>query len=687
MSNAINPFDVLTGSGVPVIETGTEGAASPLTVAAASLIQDPAARMRYYSEKMGIPLERFGIQQGQIAYARPGTGLPPQAVSPGRLRGFMKGTGPSFPAVGGTLGAITTIPFGPPSMVVGGVTGAMTGQTAREYIAKGLAGQEVSPGRIVFEGGVDLAASLAGMLIGKGLTRAAVTAAAKQFKAAMDQGRQSASEALQGTLNAVNRTYGTNIKISAAELTNNADLIAVQKTLAGDPRTGETMSRFAAERGSEVGRALSQGIADVGPTFTSREAAGAEMSGAAEQAMVDLALARSVAGKPAYDEAFEAGASIDVSGTIKALEQAINKNPRLSGKFRQALKYIADPVTNKEGKVVGYKAKDGVSLEYVQDNVKELLDDFIGAASRAGRNKEAMRLQEVQGTLLKEMDAQVPEYAGARKIWGDLSRPIDDIEGGLLPALAKAKNKDFEFMGARFLMNSSPSAIKAARDNILKVDGGQDIWNNFVRGALEQSWEKASVPKLGELGRPDLRGAMPQARFWSQFGAGDGYKRLQSALSPDQMKAMDNLLTVMEGASRAIYTGSDTAAKESAKELVGSLGAPGLLQFATAPWRILGALSDATSRQLSNANVRKMADVITNEGSVDMLLDIAVGKGQGAFNERNLILVANALNNASGVGMSMIRDSMSGPRVPSEPSPDAPSAPSAPQGVTNPFDM
>lgn len=687
MSNAISPFDLLTGSGLPVVDVGTERAASPATVAAASLIQDPQARMRYYSQQMNIPLERFGVRQGQIAYSRPGTGMPPQAVSPGPLRGFLKGVGPSFPAVGGTVGGIASIPFGPAGIAAGGTAGAMTGQAAREFIAKGISGQRVSPGRIAFEGGVDLAASLAGMLIGKGLTRAAVSAAAKQFKQAMDQGRQSASDALQSTLDAVNKTYGTNIKISAAELTNNADLIAVQKTLAGDPRTGETMSRFAAERGSEVGRALSQGLEGIGPTYTSREAAGAEMSAAAEQSMVDLALARARAGKPAYDEAFEAGASIDVSGTIKALEQAINKNPRLSGKFRQALKYIADPVTNEEGRVVGYKAKDGVSLEYVQDNVKELLDDFIGAATRAGRKKEAMRLQEVQGSLLKEMDTQVPEYAGARKIWGDLSRPIDDIEGGLLPKLAQASNKDFEFMGARFLSNSSPSAIKTARENILRVDGGQDIWNNFVRGALEQSWEKASKPRLGELGRPDLRGAMPQARFWAEFGAGDGYKRLQSALSPDQMKAMDNLLNVMEGASRAIYTGSDTAAKESAKELVGSLGAPGLLQFATAPWRVLGALSDATSRQLSNANVRKLADVMTNEGSVNMLLDIAVGKGQGAFNERNLILVANALNNATGVGMSMTRDSMSGPPVPQEPSPDAPSPSPLPQGVTNPFDM
>jgi len=687
MSNGItNPFDIMTGPSVPVYESGTEGAAPIPTVAAASLIQDPQARMRYYSQQMGIPMEQFGIADGRIAYSRPGTGLPPQLVEPGAARSFVKGLGPSFPAVGSALGVISTAPLGPPAMIGGGVAGATGGQTLREYIAMGMSGQRPSPGRIIGEGALDLGASLVGLGIGKGLTRAAVRDAAKQFKEAMGQAGATTASALKNTLDAVNAKYGTNIKITPAELTRNAELIAIQKTLAGDPRTGETMARFAAERGGQFGVAMSQALEEIAPGAPAREVAGAEMAEAATEASVALAMARSRAGQPMYAQAFEAGSDVNMSRTVKAFESAMKRLPVISGKLRRPLAFIADPIKNKAGEITGYRPKKGISLEFVQNNVKELMDDMIGAAERAGRRKEALQLREVQGTLLKEMDTQVPEYAAARKVWGDLSRPIDDIEGGLLPKLANLTNKDFEYMGARFLSASSPSAIKSAKNNILRLEGGQDTWNNFIRGALEQSWEKASRVRQGEIGRPDLRGAMPQARFWTEFGQGEGYKRLQAALSPEQATAMDNLLAVMEAASRAIYTGSDTAAKESAKELVNQTGLPGGLQLVMTPWRIPGALADVTSRQLSNANVRKLAEVMTNDGSVAMLNDIAIGKGVGAFNERNMIIVANAIKNASSVGAGMMPGGMSG-APPAENSDEQEPAQAMPQGVINPFNM
>ena len=72
------------------------------------------------------------------------------------------------------------------------------------------------------------------------------------------------------------------------------------------------------------------------------------------------------------------------------------------------------------------------------------------------------------------------------------------------------------------------------------------------------------------MSRPDL-GAGMAVEFWAVFGCGD--KRLKAALSPDQMLAMDNLLEVMKAASRAVYTGTDTAAKESAKETLQKLEA------------------------------------------------------------------------------------------------------------------
>jgi len=657
MSNGLLGFTP-TGMTRPIVETGTMDAASVPTVAAASIIQDPQARMRYYSRQMGIPMERFGVSDGRIVYRTDRGTL--QTVSPGPLRSFVKGLGPSIPATGAALGTVGGLPFGPGGMVAGGTTGAMTGQYLREAMARQMAGQRISPFRVATEGAIDLTASLTGMLIGKGLSRAAIKDAAKQFDRAIKQTGSTAANALKSTLDAVNRKYGTNIKITPAELTGNADLIAMQKALAGDPRTGETMAQFAAERGTQIGRAVGQAFEDIAPGAPPREVAGAQMAQASEEAMVQLAKDRARVASPQYRAAFEQGKSVDVSGIVKDMEEALVRTPVYAAQIKKVLKFIADPVKDDAGKVVGYRPKRNISLEYIQDNVKEPLGDAVDAAIRAGNNKTALRLGELQGRLLQEMDRQVPEYAGVRKLYGDLSRPIDDVEGGILPLIANKNLRDFEYMGSRLFKNASPSSIAAAKANILKVEGGEKIWDSFTRGALESIWEGASKIRQGEISRPDVAAAMAPARFWTEFGQGEGYKRLKAALSPDQMEAMDNLLKVMQASSRAIYTGTDTAAKESAKELINKTGFQGLLQFASAPWRALGAASDATARQLQNVNVRKLADTITGEGSVETLKQIAAGREGGFFNERNLTIVGRALAQGGGIIRPMVTDGIAG---------------------------
>lgn len=684
MSNGLLGFTP-TGRTQPIVETGTMDAASLPTVAAASLIQDPQARMRYYSQQMGIPMERFGVTDGRIAYRTDRGTL--QTVSPGYARSFAKGLGPSFPAVGAALGTVGGASGGPGGMVAGGTLGAMGGQYLREATARQMAGQRISPLRVAAEGAIDLTASLTGMLIGKGLSRAAIKDAAKQFDRAIKQTGSTAANALKSTLDTVNRKYGTNIRITPAELTGNADLIAMQKALAGDPRTGETMAQFAAERGTQFGRAMGQAFEDIAPGAPPREVAGAQMAQASEEAMAQLAKDRARVASPQYRAAFEQGKSVDVSGIVKDMKEALVRTPVYAAQIKKVLKFIADPVKDDAGKVVGYRPKRNISLEYIQDNVKEPLGDAIDAAIRAGNNKTALRLGELQGRLLQEMDTQVPEYAGVRKLYGDLSRPIDDVEGGILPLIANKNLRDFEYMGSRLFKNASPSSIAAAKANILKVDGGEKIWDSFTRGALESIWEGASKIRQGEISRPDVAAAMAPARFWTEFGQGEGYKRLKAALSPDQMEAMDNLLKVMQASSRAIYTGTDTAAKDSAKELINKTGFQGLLQFASAPWRALGAASDATARQLQNVNVRKLADTITGEGSVETLKEIAAGREGGFFNERNLIIVGRALAQGGGIVRPMATDGVVG----REPAPieELGNTPEGgyPGGASNPLNM
>ena len=71
MANIFDDLNIAPSPQRMPIASGTSGAASIPTVAAASLIQDPEARIRYYAEKMGIPKERFGIADGNIVYQTP----------------------------------------------------------------------------------------------------------------------------------------------------------------------------------------------------------------------------------------------------------------------------------------------------------------------------------------------------------------------------------------------------------------------------------------------------------------------------------------------------------------------------------------------------------------------------------------------------------------------------------------
>ena len=693
MSNTIDPFAEMTsptGAGqIPrVVESGTARAARPVDVAMASIIQDPNARIRFYSERMGIPVERFGVYGGDIVY-RTDTGTL-QKVAPGFVREVAKGLGPSFPAAGSALGTLLGSPYGPPGMVGGGIAGATAGQTGREYLAMGMAGQRPSPLRISQEALFEAAGAAGGWFVGKGLTRAAARDAANMFSEATKKVGTTAVKALQETVDAVNKKYGTSISLTPAELTGDANLIAVQKALSGSPITGETMAQFAQQRGMQIGSAMEQALRGIAPSAPSREIAGGALSEAAEQSMINLKRARSRAGSPAYRRAFEEGKQVSISEFDALLQQKAKAFPRLSTKLNRVRGFYTTPVTDAKKRVIGREVRDDIDLEFIQNNVKESLDDMIGEAQRAGRDKEARQLQELQGTLLLSLDKQVPSFAAVRKTWGDLSRPIEAAEGGVLPILANKNIRDFEYMGSRFFNSASPSAIKQARENILSVEGGKDIWDAFTRGSIEGIWEQASKTRLGEIPRPDLSAAMAPARFWINFGQGEGYKRLKSALDPDQMEAMDNLLKVMEAASRAIYVGPDTAAKDAAKELVNTTGGAGALRFIMNPFAIPGALSDVTGQQITRANQRKLAEIITNSGSVEQLQKIVAGQGGKYFNERNMILLGTALAQTSGYAGLRVGGEIYGeePAPLTAPAPAATSqTPSGPRAVVDPFDV
>lgn len=666
---ADNIFDIAPSPQRMPIRSTTEGAASIPDVATASLIQDPRSRIQYYSEQMDIPMSRFGIADGDIVYQTDRGDL--QRVSPGVLRGIAKGVGPTFPAVGGAVGAIGGGLLGAmaggvgavPGLATGGVLGASGGQAIRENIASLIADQPVSYGRIATEGAIDLAGTLAGALIGKGVSRVAATKAAKDFSVAMKTSAGDVARSLSSTLEQLNRQMGTRITLTPAELTGDAGLIGVQKALQGDPRTAETMVQAGQDRAEQIAIAAAKTFQQVAPSAPMPEATGRELATAAGEAVKALGKQRAAIAGPAYKRIEDAPISLTASVVSKEtgqavkpfdvlLSQAINDFPRFSGELRRLRGLYTVKSTNEAGETVVTPRAD-MDLKFVQNNLKEGLDDLIGAALRSGSNKKAMKLQELQGQLLLSMDAQVPAYAAARKAWGDLSKPIDEVVGGVLPALANKNIKDFEYMGQKFLTSSSPAAIKQAKENITMIEGGQDVWDATVRGALEGIWEGANKIPMSYISRPELVATVAPARFWAAV-AGDPKqkKRLESALSEKQLLALNNLVSVMGAASRAMYTGSDTAAKESAKDLLEASNAAGTaMKYALAPYRILGAMSDAAGRKISDANAKKLAEVITRGDSVEELIKIRAGQGGKFFNTVNMAHVGAALARLGSVAV------------------------------------
>lgn len=613
----------------PPIKEDVAGAAGLLDVAVASLARDPQARIGYYSRQMGIPPEQFGVQGGQIFYETP-EGR--QAVEPGIARGIARGVGESFAPVGGAIGAIAGLPTAVGSLGLGTV-GAGAGEALRQSLALGVMGEPISPMRVAGEAAIDAGSTLAGLLVGKGVSRAAATRYGSMLRSEMGKRGGQIAEALKFTLDDLNTRYGTDIRLTPGELTNSAILRSQQMALGADPRTGERLAQFYATRGQELEKAQAGLMEEIAPGFLGREEAGQQLAKVSDQAFNVIRRERSTVAAPYYSKAFEAGRSVDISGFDAQVRQLAEDFPPLAGALTKLRK--------------DYEKMGEISLENVQNVIKEPLDDLISGMYRKGRNKAGNRLKELQNSLLASMDEQVPQYAKAREIWGDLSGDVDIAIGGALPRLAKTESRDFYDVGRRFLTSSDPATIKRARDAILKIPGGKEKWDNAVRGALEGVWESSMREFKSGVSRADTQAAVGALSYWAKLmGNKEQAARLKAALDPDQFRALSNFLKVAEATGRALNFNSTTVGqglgREALEQSVGAQG--GAIALMLAPHRIPGAASEAASRGIRNANLDLLADAITRTDSVDELLKLSVGAGGRWYNPRNVMIVSKVVN-------------------------------------------
>ena len=626
--------------------------ASPWDVGVASLANDPQSRLRYYANEMGVPESELAVSNGNI-FARGEDGRY-YNVEAGTMNQIAKGVGPSMPAVGGAIGGILGMPLGPAGAAGGGITGAASGQGAREALSSLIMDQEPSGGRIVFEAGLDLASTVAGLLVGKGLTKAAATKAGKELNSMLSSGGMAAMDALEEVLKRVNTEYGTNIRLTPAELSNSTKLRAQQMAVDNYPEQSQRMADFYKNRAGESDAAFGGMLnKEFGPDV-SPDVAGGRLVQNAQQAEKQLTKDVSDQGSPLYTRAFaeaEAKGGVNIKPVVDFMLETERKFPSAA----DGIKQLRDMVMTVEQRNTPSGVVDHVkyenNLEVLQDGVKETLDDLISAAVTSGKGKLASRYMKIKNKLLSELDTQVPSYGVARQNWTKLMSEKGLAEGGMIPSLAGKKLKDFEEMGRLFFSGSSPSEIGRVRQSILKTDAGAENWNGVLRGYLEQQWSKAGRVYKSQLSDPTKAGVIQPLTFWADM-VGDARQmaRLKSAMTTTQWEAFKRLADVFEATGRASNFNSTTVRQSAGKEMLepaswGGEIAKTVVNFN--PLSILSRAQEGVQKIINEGNVSRIVDVLTNGESIKELLKIST---QNTSRDKAALIAAKALNIARTQG-------------------------------------
>ena len=619
----------------PIMQSMERGA-DVSDIAVASLANEAQARIRYYSQQMGIPQQRFGMRDGQIFYEANDGNL--YAVVPeGDLLGrAARGLGATIPAATALAGTVLAAPTGPLGMMAGGGLGASAGQYVREMAADALMDQPISPGRVALEGAYDLAGGAVGALIMRGMGKAAATRAGQKINELIKSGKFEADKAIDSVVADLNKRYGTNFRLTPGEITENAYLLTQQRSLAARPETLDQIVDFYVARSKEAGAMVGKQLDEISPQ-TNLDEGGRQLAGAAEDAITQARKVRSETGSPLYTDAFEASRAaggVDISPVLTAIE----KQWKMGSKpLRAALDEVRDEIV---GKGVGSPRQIVRDPEVIQNTVKELLDDKIGAAIRSGQNKLANRLIVISDDIVKAMDDQVPGYQNARKVWRELSGDIDEMAGGALPRLAKATTKDFETIGVKFLGKTSPSEIKRVKDRILAAPGGEDAWNATLRGFLQERWDKAGQEYFSGLSRPDAGKVLQPAKYWAELrGDTTMAARLQAAMSPEQWKVFRDITDAFRQTGTAAQLNSTTAA-----QLLGQGTLEGGLTTRTIKG-VAGAISMSPLQGIANwqhrwrtgANAQALVDIITSPEAIKTLQNL----GKSATKEARKGLIAS----------------------------------------------
>lgn len=388
------------------------------------------------------------------------------------------------------------------------------------------------------------------------------------------------------TLQQVSRRSGLG-NLTAAESLNSPYGLSVQRLIEQAPGGRGTRAVMQA-RGPAAARASDAMIEALAPGITPRQ--GAQMVDDAASGFVrSLENARSEGGGPLYKSAFQNSVGIDTTPLLSAMRLAGERNPAM----RSTLDKLArDVMFDRNGNQIA-------DLEQIQNGLKVGLDDLIEQAVNGGRRSMKRELTGLKEDLLKITDTSSREFANARVVWSELSKPISEAERSLIGDLMTdrsptAGGKSLSDLAKTLLnpKNETPADIRAAVQALNKQDprAASVLVRQYLADKLDgaKNAVKGDPSRLGGRFNAETLGAVElQPRQAANIEAA-----IRALPDGDRVwDGFEKVFQVYRAQGNRYVPGSPTAYNTAVMQDLktnGGLGPGGILEGVTNPFRWAG---------------------------------------------------------------------------------------------------
>jgi hypothetical protein len=580
---------------------------------------DKQAAIKYFAQKRGIPVTRYTIVDGDIAYQADDGKYYKEIAGPASTAAYyapdvaemipdiLAGVASAPLTLGGPLGVATASTF------TGGTAAASN--YLRQKLGGLIGGQEVNPTEVALSGGLSFLGETA-PAIRKGFVE-----------------RRTARDIAQMNVPLVNslraKAGRLDVPLTVPELTQLASLMSVQKVITNVPESQVKMQKFYRERERKVQSAVNDYLDSISKIQDQAEAGsmGFDALQATKQQLIDE---RKAATEPLYTSAFAASVPVDTAPVINKIDNLLktyspNSKPaaylnRIKSLFERDI-----PALDEAGNEITKKGIEN-RLPILQNNKFELDTMFKEETFTSMDNKIQSDLTGIKNTLLEQMGKDNQDYLAANAEFERLSKPLEEFNkrttGSSLLQMSQDNLKNFS---SRIFENPSPATVKYAKDQVIK-GGGQEAWDAVVRSYLDDVWGKARKPSKTQQGEKFDTG-----NTWQNILLGDVKTKeaMRVALNPTQYKALTDLAEVLQAAGSVRKLGSDTAFNQLVTEEL--MKNPPVTSITTGIARAIGgiqldqpakALSDWAIKRDAAANADKIASIITSPDGISRLKEL-----------------------------------------------------------------